>query len=291
MPDKEAETTVAALTRILDRATESIATFYDPGKRSPQSRTSQQPSSQQTSLQQLVPAQLPPALFLAMNFSSSRGMMKKKSDARSAPPRALSARRFAPPTPPARRPTKSSFSPPASSSPPNRRARPAKADCPGSAAAHFPFGQDVVEKGRVWALFGGDCAGDEFGVTLTTDYGVFAIEVPGEANPLTESSIVRTLQPASSSNQNQIQSGTKQLQQWEKSQKYYCHLQSAYLDPRLPAEVRYLASIQLKNGIDLGFIAGGEELGVVVGKDEKSGLGLLVRWRIERMMTRRRGSK
>ncbi|SMR41431.1 unnamed protein product [Zymoseptoria tritici ST99CH_1E4] len=78
----------------------------------------------------------------------------------------------------------------------------------------------------------------------------FAIEVPGEANPLTESSIVRTLQSASSSKQNQIQSGTKQLQQWEKSQKYYCHLQSAYLDPRLPAEVRYLAIIQLKNGID-----------------------------------------
>ncbi|EGP82001.1 uncharacterized protein MYCGRDRAFT_97979 [Zymoseptoria tritici IPO323] len=145
------------------------------------------------------------------------------------------------PTPPARSPTESSFSPPASSSLPHRRTRPAKADCPGSAAAHFPFGQDVVEKGRVWALFGGDCAGDGFGVT-------------------------------------------------EKSQKYYCHLQSAYLDPRLPAEVRYLAFIQLKNGIDLGFIAGGEELGVVVGKDEKSGLGLLVRWRIGRIITRRRGN-
>jgi hypothetical protein len=78
----------------------------------------------------------------------------------------------------------------------------------------------------------------------------FSIEVPGEANPLTETSIVHTLHSASSSDQNQIQTGTKQLQQWEKSSKYYCHLQSAYLDRRLPPEVRYLAIIQLKNGID-----------------------------------------
>ena len=78
----------------------------------------------------------------------------------------------------------------------------------------------------------------------------FAIEVPGEANPLTEAEIVHTLQSAASSDPIQIQSGIKQLVQWEKSSLYYQHLQSAYLSSHLPVEVRYLAIIQLKNGID-----------------------------------------
>lgn len=78
----------------------------------------------------------------------------------------------------------------------------------------------------------------------------FAIEVPGEANPLTETLLVQTLRAASSSDPHQIQTGTKQLQSWEKSQGYYVHLQSAYLDKRLPLEIRYLAVIQLKNGIN-----------------------------------------
>lgn len=78
----------------------------------------------------------------------------------------------------------------------------------------------------------------------------FAIEVPGEANPLTENLLVHSLKSASSSDPQQIQSGTKQLQSWEKTQGYYVHLQSAYLDQRLPLEIRYLAIIQLKNGID-----------------------------------------
>ncbi|TKA74604.1 hypothetical protein B0A55_05436 [Friedmanniomyces simplex] len=78
----------------------------------------------------------------------------------------------------------------------------------------------------------------------------FAIEVPGEANPLNESLLVHTLRSAASSDPNQIQTGTKQLQQWERSPGYYRHLQSAYIDTRLPVELRYLAIIQLKNGID-----------------------------------------
>lgn len=80
--------------------------------------------------------------------------------------------------------------------------------------------------------------------------GSFAIEVAGEANPLTENLLIHSLRSASSSNPNQIQTGTKQLQTWEKSSGYYRHLQSAYLDSRLPVELRYLAIIQLKNGID-----------------------------------------
>ena len=78
----------------------------------------------------------------------------------------------------------------------------------------------------------------------------FAIEVPGEANPLSENLLIHSLRSASSSDPQQIQTGTKQVQQWEKSQGYYVHLQSAYLDRRLPLEIRYLAIIQLKNGID-----------------------------------------
>jgi len=78
----------------------------------------------------------------------------------------------------------------------------------------------------------------------------FSIEAPGEANPLTESSLLHTLQAASSTNPQQIQSGTKQLQQWEKSPGFYKHLQSVFITGSLPVDVRYLAVIQLKNGID-----------------------------------------
>lgn len=78
----------------------------------------------------------------------------------------------------------------------------------------------------------------------------FSIEAPGEANPLTEGLLVHSLTSAASSDPTQIQTGTKQLQQWEKSPGYYKHLQSAYLDGRLPIEVRYLAVIQLKNGVE-----------------------------------------
>lgn len=78
----------------------------------------------------------------------------------------------------------------------------------------------------------------------------FAIEVPGEANPLSEGTLIRVLESAVSSDRTQVQTGTQQLQQWETSAGYYRHLQSAFLDKRLTVEVRYLAIIQLKNGID-----------------------------------------
>lgn len=77
-----------------------------------------------------------------------------------------------------------------------------------------------------------------------------AIEVPGEANPLTEGILYHVLRSASSSDPTQIQTGTKQLQTWEKTARFYPLLQSVFLDKSLPVEVRYLAIIQLKNGID-----------------------------------------
>ncbi|KAF2731946.1 ARM repeat-containing protein [Polyplosphaeria fusca] len=77
-----------------------------------------------------------------------------------------------------------------------------------------------------------------------------AIEVPGEANPLTEGILYHVLRSAASTDPQQIQTGTKQLQTWEKTQGFYVLLQSVFLDKSLPLEVRYLAIIQIKNGID-----------------------------------------
>ena len=78
----------------------------------------------------------------------------------------------------------------------------------------------------------------------------FAIEVPAEANPLTDQTLFRVLQSASSNDQQQIKSGAQQLQNWEKSPGFYSSLQSLLLNTSLPFEVRYLSIIQLKNGID-----------------------------------------
>lgn len=78
----------------------------------------------------------------------------------------------------------------------------------------------------------------------------FAIEVPAEANPLTSQTLYNGLQSASSNNQQQIQTGTKQLQNWEKAPGFYSSLQSLYIDVSLPTEIRYLSILQVKNGID-----------------------------------------
>ncbi|CZR55420.1 related to nuclear transport factor [Phialocephala subalpina] len=78
----------------------------------------------------------------------------------------------------------------------------------------------------------------------------FAIEVPGEAAPLTPQQVYLALQSAGSSQQLSIQTGTQQLQTWETHKGYYSLLQAVYLDKSLPSEIRYLAIIQLKNGID-----------------------------------------
>lgn len=75
-------------------------------------------------------------------------------------------------------------------------------------------------------------------------------ELPGEANPLTDSILLHVLKGATSTDPQQIQTSTKQLQTWETQKHYFVHLQSAFTDRRLPLEIRYLAIIQLKNGID-----------------------------------------
>jgi hypothetical protein len=52
-----------------------------------------------------------------------------------------------------------------------------------------------------------------------------AIEVAGETNPLTEGILYNVLRSASSSDPQQIQTGTKQLQEWEKRRGFYPLLQ------------------------------------------------------------------
>jgi hypothetical protein len=61
----------------------------------------------------------------------------------------------------------------------------------------------------------------------------FAIEVPGEAAPLTPQQVYLALQCASSSQQLSIQTGTQQLQTWETQRGYYPLLQVCCL-PKSP---------------------------------------------------------
>lgn len=78
----------------------------------------------------------------------------------------------------------------------------------------------------------------------------FSIEVPGEANPLSFETLGRALHAATSTDHSQRQAAGQQLSSWEQQPGYYSSLQTAFLDRSLPPQVRFLAIIQLKNGID-----------------------------------------
>ncbi|KAK6820595.1 importin 11 [Apiospora arundinis] len=78
----------------------------------------------------------------------------------------------------------------------------------------------------------------------------FSIEVAGEASPLTLQDLCRTLQSATSQDFSQRQSAGQQLTSWETHEDYYPALQMVFLERSLPHEIRLLAIIQLKNGID-----------------------------------------
>ncbi|KAL6889433.1 armadillo-type protein [Trichoderma longibrachiatum] len=79
----------------------------------------------------------------------------------------------------------------------------------------------------------------------------FAIEVPGDAAPLSLQELCRTLHAATSSSDHvQRQAAGQQLATWESQAGYYSSLQSVFLDKSLPLEIRFLAIIQIKNGID-----------------------------------------
>ncbi|AEO70193.1 f3708934-bc0f-40f6-bc3e-24752b3caa16 [Thermothielavioides terrestris] len=79
----------------------------------------------------------------------------------------------------------------------------------------------------------------------------FAIEVPGEAAPLSQWELVKALSAAATStNHAQRQSASQQLQTWEAHPDYYTDLQTTFLDTSQDKQVRFLAIILLKNGID-----------------------------------------
>ncbi|EEP76953.1 conserved hypothetical protein [Uncinocarpus reesii 1704] len=76
------------------------------------------------------------------------------------------------------------------------------------------------------------------------------IEVPGEANPLSYQTVLNALISASSNTQIQVQTGTQQLQNWEKEPGFYHILQDIFTNYSVPEEARYLSILQLKNGVD-----------------------------------------
>lgn len=51
------------------------------------------------------------------------------------------------------------------------------------------------------------------------------VELPGETNPLNPQNLLHALALAASSTQQQVQTGTKQLQHWEKHESYFTLLQ------------------------------------------------------------------
>lgn len=51
------------------------------------------------------------------------------------------------------------------------------------------------------------------------------VKLPGESNPLNPQNLLHALALAASSTQQQVQTGTKQLQHWEKHESYFTLLQ------------------------------------------------------------------
>ncbi|ROT43622.1 ARM repeat-containing protein [Sodiomyces alkalinus F11] len=78
----------------------------------------------------------------------------------------------------------------------------------------------------------------------------FAVEVPGDANPLSVQELCRALEAATSNDFAKRQAAGRQLASWEDQNGFYSSLQSVFLDQSIPTDIRFLAVIQLKNGID-----------------------------------------
>ncbi|KAI9747746.1 MAG: hypothetical protein M1815_003928 [Lichina confinis] len=96
-----------------------------------------------------------------------------------------------------------------------------------------------------------------------------AVELPAAANPLSLQTLFSTLAAAASSDQQQVQSATQQLDNWETEPRYHHLLQDLFIDQSLPLDIRYLAVIQLKNGIDKYWRKTATR---VIRKEEKSGI-------------------
>ncbi|KAI0895836.1 ARM repeat-containing protein [Annulohypoxylon nitens] len=78
----------------------------------------------------------------------------------------------------------------------------------------------------------------------------FTIEAPGAAAPFSLNELHRALEAAQSYDNAQRQAATTQLSAWEGESAYYPSLQTIFLNKNLSTQIRLLAIIQLKNGID-----------------------------------------
>ncbi|KAI1091668.1 ARM repeat-containing protein [Rostrohypoxylon terebratum] len=78
----------------------------------------------------------------------------------------------------------------------------------------------------------------------------FTIEAPGAATPFSLGELHRALEAAQSHDNAQRQAATAQLSAWESEVDYYPALQTIFLNKTLSTQIRLLAIIQLKNGID-----------------------------------------
>lgn len=78
----------------------------------------------------------------------------------------------------------------------------------------------------------------------------FTIEAPGEANPMNETLVFKTLEQASGANPQLIKVASQQLSNWETTPGYYSALQDVYANFNYYQSIRFQAIIQLKNGID-----------------------------------------
>lgn len=78
----------------------------------------------------------------------------------------------------------------------------------------------------------------------------FAIEASGEANPMTEALVFKTLEQASGSSPQLVGVASLQLANWETQSGYYSALQDVYANLNYYQNIRFQAIIQLKNGLD-----------------------------------------
>jgi Importin-beta N-terminal domain len=78
----------------------------------------------------------------------------------------------------------------------------------------------------------------------------FTVEASGEAAPMTERLVFKTLEQASGSNPQLVKVATEQLSNWETQPGYHSALQDVYADSNYHQSIRFQAIIQLKNGID-----------------------------------------
>jgi len=67
--------------------------------------------------------------------------------------------------------------------------------------------------------------------------------------PLNPTTLLEVLQAATSQNQAHIQLGSAQLKAWETTSGYWSLLQDAFLDTKCLKDVRWLAIITIKNGV------------------------------------------